>query len=358
MALTEQKQKYDLPLDTVSMVSYDIDDLVLKEFFITNRELNRSIYHNTYICNDRDLLKTQTKLLSLFDEKYDVSQYWGIDTENEFATIIEKNSNFLINIIRSYKNTVVRIFSYDLSIVEDLHSKISSVLGREAETPTITWYYKDGPSVKDLDVELNIENLPCDEFYPFLDEKKKTLHEYYEEYLNSHASVLVLIGPPGTGKTSFIKGFLSYTGSNAMTSSEPDVLYSDSMFINFLTSKINVFVVEDADKYLQPRAEANPVMHKILNASDGLLSMPKTKKMIFSTNLPSVDHIDSALIRPGRCFEVLHFNELTVESIVRISDKFNLNDVPQKSNIVLADLMNEHKKNSNSMPTKKKIGFV
>lgn len=355
--LNEEINMNQVATDNISMVSYDVDDLVLKEFFIKNRELNRSVYHKTYTGTDRDLVKTQTKLCDAFSE-YEILQYWGMDTENEFAFILENDYNFVIAILKSYKNTVIRIYSFNFSLIDKLHEKIAHCLKREKQTPSITWYYRDGNSVKDLDVELNIENLPCDEFYPFLKDKGKTLEEYYNEYVNSHASVIVLIGPPGTGKTSFIKGFLSYTGSNAMTSSEPEVLYSDSMFISFLTSKTNVFVVEDADKYLQPRSDANPVMHKILNASDGLLSMPKTKKMIFSTNLPSIDHIDPALIRPGRCFEVLSFGELDAEYIAKIAEKFSLSHVPQKNSMVLADLMNIHKKNSNNMPIKKKIGFI
>jgi hypothetical protein len=35
--------------------------------------------------------------------------------------------------------------------------------------------------------------------------------------------------------------------------------------------------------------------------------------MIFSTNLPSIRDVDSALVRPGRCFDILTFDTLNVE---------------------------------------------
>lgn len=348
--LTEQQM-----VKSCDLVSYDIDDLNLKEYYLRQKERGNSLFHKKYVTGERDLYSLQFKLKDLFEN---TKHYWSIDSEGEFSYILDENDEFLISIVKSYKNSHLRVHSPSQDKLEEVYTKLANILNKDTDITHITWYYRDGSSVKDIDVELNIENLPCDEFYPFLTEKEKTLHEYYDSFLNSGSSVLVLIGPPGTGKTSFIKGYLNHTNSNAMTSSEPEVLYSDNMFINFITSKTNVFVVEDADKYLQPREDNNPIMHKILNASDGLLSMPKTKKMIFSTNLPGTDSIDPALIRAGRCFEVLHFGELNTEHVVKISSKFDLKDIPSKDGIVLADLMNIHKNNVNTVPFKRRVGFI
>lgn len=340
-------------LNSTNLTSYDVDDWILKEFWLQNK--NCSLFHKPYVTSTTDLYVLQNKLKDMFDNVY---QHWSIDSEGEFSYILDNNNGFLITVVKTYKNTHLKIYSSDEKTIQKVYDKLTSVLCTEKNIPHITWYYRDGPAVKDIDVDLNISNLPCEEFYPFLKEKNQTLNEYYESFKNSGSSVLVLIGPPGTGKTSFIKGYLHYTESNAMTSSEPEVLYSDNMFINFITAKTNVFVVEDADKYLQPREDNNPIMHKVLNASDGLLSMPKTKKMIFSTNLPGTSSIDPALIRPGRCFEVLTFGELDSDHITKISEKFGIKDVPDKEGIVLADLMNSHKKNSHSGPSKRRVGFV
>lgn len=340
-------------LNSTNLTSYDVDDWILKEFWLKHK--NNSSYFRTYITNITNLYELQNKLKDLFEG---VHQHWSIDSEGEFSYILDKDNSFLISVIKTYKNSHLNIHSPSEKTRDELYSKIEKVLSTDTHVPHITWYYRDGPAVKDINVNLNVNHLPCDEFYPFLKDKNQTLVEYYDSFKNSGSSVLVLIGPPGTGKTSFIKGYLNHTGCHAMTSSEPDVLYSDNMFINFITSKTNVFVVEDADKYLQPREDNNPIMHKVLNASDGLLSMPDTKKMIFSTNLPGTSSIDPALIRPGRCFEVLNFGELNSEYVTKIAEKFNIKDVPNKEGIVLADLMNSHKKNSHSGPSKRRVGFI
>ena len=77
------------------------------------------------------------------------------------------------------------------------------------------------------------------------------------------------------------------------------------LFINFfedITS--NILLIEDADTYVKSRESGNELIKRFLNVADGI-SSDVNKKIVFSTNLPNIKDIDSALIRPGRCFEVL-----------------------------------------------------
>ncbi len=47
-------------------------------------------------------------------------------------------------------------------------------------------------------------------------------------------------------------------------------------------------------------------MYHLLNISNGIASnYMKDKKIILSTNLPNIDNIDEALLRPGRCFDII-----------------------------------------------------
>jgi ATP-dependent 26S proteasome regulatory subunit len=65
------------------------------------------------------------------------------------------------------------------------------------------------------------------------------------------------------------------------------------------------------------------MMHRFLNVGDGLVTT-KGKKMIFSTNLPSIRDIDSALVRPGRCFDIVTFDALTLPQAQTLADKLNV----------------------------------
>lgn len=184
---------------------------------------------------------------------------------------------------------------------------------------TIKWMYEPGGN----SVELPISGtaLPQSNFYPQLG--SEDLSSYYGRFMASSANVLLLIGPPGTGKTTFIRGLLHHTGQNAMLSYDSKVLEDDRIFAEFMSSRRNFMILEDADSFLASRSKGNnTVMHKFLNVGDGLFST-KNKKLIFSTNLPSVRDVDDALLRPGRCFDVMRFEKMGLEEAKAIRADFD-----------------------------------
>ena len=165
-----------------------------------------------------------------------------------------------------------------------------------------------------------------------------------------------MMGERGTGKTSFIRGMLSHLQWNSMISYEEALLSKDAVLIKFLESNANCFIIEDADTFIYKRESGNNVIHKFLNLGDGLISR-KDKKLILTTNITSTDNIDSALIRPGRCFDVLYFDKLKPEESKNLINTMNL-EVPIPDHAVsLAELFNEQQTFSGDN-LKKKIGFI
>jgi ATP-dependent 26S proteasome regulatory subunit len=186
--------------------------------------------------------------------------------------------------------------------------------------------------------------------YPFLN--GELLNDYYERYMASSANILLLIGPPGTGKTSFIRGLLAHTNSSAIVSYDSAILEKDGFFARFIESDDNVMVLEDSDAFLKSRSDGNTMMHRFLNVGDGLVTT-KGKKMIFSTNLPSIRDVDSALTRPGRCFDILTFNPLTQEQAEKLAKKLGANIGDQKEWSV-AEIFNKQ----THRPNERKVGFI
>ena len=133
-----------------------------------------------------------------------------------------------------------------------------------------------------------------DEMYPFLEGEKLT--DYYERFMQSSANILLLIGPPGTGKTTFIRGLLAHTESSAVVTYDAAILEKDYVFARFVEDETNIMVLEDSDTFLKARSDGNTMMHRFLNVGDGLVTT-KGKKLIFSTNLPSVRDIDPEIGR-------------------------------------------------------------
>jgi hypothetical protein len=225
----------------------------------------------------------------------------------------------------------------------------------EFVTNQIEWMYSsDGNSIE---IPLKRDRQPVDEMYPWLD--GRSLESYYEDFMASPASILLLIGPPGTGKTTFIRGMLQHTQTSATVSYDAAVLEKDYVFAQFIEGDKSLLILEDADMFLKSRKEGNTMMHKFLNVGDGLVTT-KGKKLVFSTNLPSIKDIDPALVRPGRCYDIVKFNELSQAEAETLAAKTGatLNGVREKWSI--ADVFyNENTNNKERVTsTGTPMGFV
>jgi hypothetical protein len=177
---------------------------------------------------------------------------------------------------------------------------------------SLNWRFLDGRgSVKSAQTEECASDVLLDEAYPALG----SVAEFVEAYLTAPESVLVLQGAPGTGKTRLIRTLLAEISrrdgetASVLYTGDCDVLDTDEVFVEFITSEHAAFVVEDADHLLTPRSEGNQILHRFLNIADGV-AQAHGRKIIFSTNLPNVRDIDEALVRPGRCFAHVHLHEL------------------------------------------------
>ena len=120
-------------------------------------------------------------------------------------------------------------------------------------------------------------------------------------------------------------------------------------------------VLEDSDAFLKTRSDGNTMMHRFLNVGDGLVTT-KGKKMIFSTNLPSIRDIDSALVRPGRCFDIVEFKPLSLYHADILANKLG-GEVPLRKGgevmeYSLAELFNKQSDESKKSKTDRRMGFV
>jgi hypothetical protein len=215
----------------------------------------------------------------------------------------------------------------------------------------VRWVY-DPQYMEYIKMPVNNKHLPFPEMYPYM---KEDLTDYYERYVESSANVLLLMGQPGTGKTSFLRGLLHHCKQSATLTYHEKILEQDSFFVDWLENDDMFMILEDADTLLLPRKEGNNLMSRFLNMGDGLMGFTK-KKLIFTTNLPNVSDIDSALTRPGRCFDILQFRNLDRLESQILCDKIGTT-VPDGPSFSVSELF-ANQRNEVVVPKKSGFGFI
>lgn len=147
----------------------------------------------------------------------------------------------------------------------------------------------------------------------------------------------LLSGPPGSGKTHFVRALISSLPNTAIINLDQSVAsnFSSSQILSALLKfkqendfQSILFLIEDADYLILNRSLDNMgALSSLLNASDGILGEIFNLRILATTNAKKIE-IEKALLRPGRLLKHVEFGMLSIEQankiLTRLSEEKNL----------------------------------
>jgi len=244
---------------------------------------------------------------------------WRVERLNIEAALIDGDGVF-ISVHGSRKADYCSCWFYiwaaDVARAERAKERLFAKAGSMRITEpmfSIEWTFATTRGLESVWLDEVADDVLRDRAYPDI---HGGVRDFIARYLEVRETVLVLQGPPGTGKTRLIRAILAEMSrrgdepASALYTGDTQALAGDEIFAKFITGTHDVFVLEDADHLLKPRAYGNEHLHRFLTIADGVVRS-QGRKIIFSTNLPNVGDLDDALIRPGRCFARLPLRNLS-----------------------------------------------
>lgn len=186
-------------------------------------------------------------------------------------------------------------------------------------------------------------------------------HEHVIDCLkNKKSGLYILHGPPGTGKTSYIKYLTTVIEErkfifvpNAMVAE----LFSPKLVDKLYSFKNSVLVLEDAEVCVFKRdGNNNALVSGILNITDGLLKDLLNIAIMVTFNAADVAELDTALLRKGRLKIMHRLDLLSVEDAKRLAKHLGKKKPVTKA-MSLADVYNLDEETGLEEQMEKRIGF-
>ncbi|HEY6124217.1 MAG TPA: AAA family ATPase [Steroidobacteraceae bacterium] len=226
-----------------------------------------------------------------------------------------------------YTSCSIRLWTDSIARCDEVRQRLLRVVGDQRmrdQMFVVDWNFcnSSGYLVSTSFDEIADEVL-LDEAYPSLG---KSVAEFVQGYLDARETVLILQGPPGTGKTRLVRAVLAAMSrrkgdsAKVMFTADKRAIENDEIFVDFITGSHDAFVIEDADHLLKARTSGNFELHRFLSVADGVVRA-QNRKVIFTTNLPNINDIDDALLRPGRCFAVKNLRSMDLAEADRLVER-------------------------------------
>ena len=194
-------------------------------------------------------------------------------------------------------------------VFKKIHDMVDALYGEKMPIPA--WcYISPDVSSSSIAVTLNLmrdydKYIPFSNYVPSVSEPLLEMEKRLENG-NHSGRIILLEGPPGTGKSYYIRRMVCRLFQKKKYE---DVHYFLGDGIRHLNLEHclarNILVFEDADDILSGSRGLDTAYSKILNLSSGFLDIKAL--FVFTSNLP-ITNVDKAFTRDGRLLARTHFD--------------------------------------------------
>lgn len=297
--------------------------------------------------------------------------------------VMEGEEAYIVSLVSKNKDSVtVNIYAKDNQLLEKYYNIFRKGNINDTVYASFKNMYATNTGIDYTDSVKYLKDFQYldNDYYPYLD-----VNEMFEQFLISDSNILFLYGEPGTGKTKLADSYIKFLMEKAdtkdvkkelldkfvfndeydnfvsvMTVKNEDLLAGDALWNELITNSYSLVFLDDLD-YLLPRTnevnsgkdvQNNKFISQFLSFTEGINKNNDKTKFIITTNR-NAKEIDEALLRKGRCFEILNLRALKADEALSIWTKYNLNKSTfkevfgNKRKIVQCDLADEIKKHIN-----------
>jgi hypothetical protein len=176
----------------------------------------------------------------------------------------------------------------------------------------------------------------------------------------AQSSIMFFHGPPGCGKSSYIKYLTSHVDKEFIfiPVAFAGELSSPDFMSLLLDHKDSILILEDSEKVVQSRDQDDhnvSTVSTLLNISDGILGSMLNIKIIATYN-GDKDKVDKALLRPGRLAIDHTFGKLDPETATKLAKQLGKNITFDKE-MSLAEVYNIDDDTGYKEKVTRRIGF-
>jgi len=191
--------------------------------------------------NTTSLLIKQLNIILLNCMDYDQYTFLMFEPQSKEVGYINISINdshdFIIHYVDSYCS--------DYDLLNAICKEIDNVFHDHLvylDTTEIQWFFLKQQQLQKIDIEEPLYEHIYDSFYPSLTHSQ-SLKDFINDYIDDKASVLLLYGPLGTGKTTLIRYICSHATGTVYYTNDSKVMEHSDFFMNFLTDNDSQFSI-------------------------------------------------------------------------------------------------------------------